>query len=76
MRIITEDAERSMQMSIFKRNSRTEEGGKQAQSDLPRERFNFNAALKGFREISMDDLERVSGGVRYVKKNTPPKNPK
>ena len=61
-------------MSIFKRNSRTEERGKQAQSDLPRERFNFNAALKGFREISMEDLEYVCGGSKSNKKDTPPKN--
>ena len=60
-------------MSIFKRNSRTEEK-KREQSDLPRERFNFNAALKGFREISMEELEYVCGGSKSNKKDTPPKN--
>ena len=64
-------------MSIFKwnrKNNGTEESGKQEQSELPRERFDFNAALKGSQELSMDDLEKVCGGVTRHGKDTPPKN--
>ena len=45
-------------MSIFKRNNKkgiTDEGIKQGQ-------FEIQKALKGIRELSMDDLEKVCGG--------------
>ena len=62
-------------MHIFKRkNSRTEGRGKQEQSDLQRERFDFQNTLKGFRKLSMEELEKVCGGSKSKKKDTPPKN--
>ena len=64
-------------MSIFnwnRKNNGTEESGKQEKSELQPERYDFQKALKGFRDLSMEDLEYVCGGSKSNKKDTPPKN--